>query len=490
MRLARLVALLAAAGVLAFALSNSTSVGRARPVRVGRSTDQASLAVARRGIHKIRHVVIIMQENRSFDNYFGAYPHADGIPGIAGHPGKVPCLPDPGEHCVRPFHDRHDSNLGGPYTNSSAVGQIDGGKMDGFIREQELHEGICKCASKPPDDAVGYHTGKDIPNYWKYAKDFVLQDHMFESVSSSSLPSHLFLVSLWSALCKKHNDPASCTNQRDNPAPPPGWEGNTKKPVYAWTDLTYLLHKHHVSWRYYMFNGTEPACESNATLSCKPVTGGPTSLPIWYPLKWFDTVHSDHQAGNVESLNQFFTAATKGTLPAVTWIAPSSTVSEHPTARISAGQTYVTGLINALMRSPDWKSTAIFLTWDDWSGFYDNVVPPHVDQNGYGLRVPGLVISPYAKTGYIDHQTLSFDAYAKFIEDDFLGGQRLDNSDGRPDPRPDVREHKRILGNLTKDFNFKQKPRKRVILPVQPKTDLIESSGTVASRTNDGLGWW
>ncbi|MGN6170123.1 MAG: alkaline phosphatase family protein, partial [Solirubrobacteraceae bacterium] len=157
---------------------------------------------------------------------------------------------------------------------------------------------------------------------------------------------------------------------------------------------------------------------------------------------------------------------------------------------VSAGQTYVTGLINALMRSRDWKSTAIFLTWDDWSGFYDNVVPPDVDQNGYGPRVPGLVISPYAKKGYIDHQTLSFDAYAKFIEDDFLGGQRLDNSDGRPDPRPDVRENERILGNLTKDFNFKQKPRKRVILPVQPKTDLIESSGLDTSRTNDGLGWW
>ena len=90
---------------------------------------------------------------------------------------------------------------------------------------------------------------------------------------------------------------------------------------------------------------------------------------------------------------------------------------------IGAGQTYVTGLINTIMRSPDWNSTAIFFTWDDWGGFYDNVAPPRVDQNGYGLRVPGLVISPYAKRGYIDHQMLSFDAYAKFIEDDFLGGQ-------------------------------------------------------------------
>ena len=93
------------------------------------------------------------------------------------------------------------------------------------------------------------------------------------------------------------------------------------------------------------------------------------------------------------------------------------------------------------MKSPDWDSTAIFLQWDDWGGFYDNVVPPPVDQNGYGLRVPAMVISPYAKTGYIDHQTLSSDAYLKFIEDDFLGGSRLNpKTDKRPDPRPDVRE--------------------------------------------------
>ena len=126
----------------------------------------------------------------------------------------------------------------------------------------------------------------------------------------------------------------------------------------------------------------------------------------------------------------------------MSWIDPNGTVSEHPPALVSAGQSYVTGLINAIMRSPDWKSTAIFLSWDDWGGFYDHVKPPRVDENGYGLRVPGLVISPYARRGFIDHRTLSFDAYVKFIEDDFLGGQRLDPAtDGRPDPRPDVREN-------------------------------------------------
>jgi phospholipase C len=133
----------------------------------------------------------------------------------------------------------------------------------------------------------------------------------------------------------------------------------------------------------------------------------------------------------------------------------------------------VTGLVNAIMQSPDWDSTAIFLSWDDWGGFYDHVVPPGVDVNGYGLRVPGILISPFARAGFIDSQTLSHDAYNKFIEDDFLGGQRLDPaSDGRPDPRPDVREANPLLGDLTADFDFNQPPRPPLLLPVCPATDL------------------
>ena len=149
-------------------------------------------------------------------------------------------------------------------------------------------------------------------------------------------------------------------------------------------------------------------------------------------------------------------------------------MSEHPPARVSDGVAYVTSLINAIMRGPDWSSTAIFLAWDDWGGFYDHVVPPKVDGNGYGLRVPALVISPYARTGLVDHQVLSFDAYLKFIEDDFLNGQRLDpRTDGRPDPRPTVREDVPILGDLQNDFDFNQKPRAPVLLPVHPKTTLV-----------------
>ena len=186
----------------------------------------------------------------------------------------------------------------------------------------------------------------------------------------------------------------------------------------------------------------------------------------------FGDVQAAHQLHNIQPLGNFLQAAGTGSLPAVSWVVPSGPDSDHPPASVHRGQAYVTALINAVMKSPDWKSSAIFLSWDDWGGFYDHVIPPGVDENGYGLRVPGLVISPYARKGYIDPQTLSSDAYLKFIEDDFLGGARLNpKTDGRPDPRPDVREALPILGNLTQDFNFNQVPRPPLLLPTNPPTD-------------------
>jgi phospholipase C len=440
------------------------------------------------GIHKIQHVVIIMQENRSFDSYFGTYPGADGIPGLAGNPGTVPCLPDPSSGgCVRPYHDRQDENLGGPHSYTNAVADIDGGAMDGFVAQQQ--KGIASCEqtfnpacgnSGSSADVMGYHDGADIPNYWTYARDFVLQDHMFESNLSWSLPAHLYMVSEWSARCTVENDPMSCRNALQDPQDPPDYlrrlgTQNPTDPNYAWTDLTYLLHKYGVSWGYYVFQGSEPDCDDDAAMSCAPVGQSAKTPGIWNPLPYFTDVQQDDQLGNIQSLSNFFAAAKAGSLPEVSWIVPNGTVSEHPPGLVSAGQTYVTGLINAIMRSPDWDSTAIFLAWDDWGGFYDSVQPPRVDENGYGLRVPAMVISPYARRGYIDHQTLSFDAYVKFIEDDFLGGQRLDpRTDGRPDPRPDVREDLPELGDLTSDFDFNQAPLAPVILNVRPQTDLIE----------------
>jgi phospholipase C len=445
------------------------------------------------GIHKIQHVVVIMQENRSFDQYFGTYPGADGIPGVGGNPGTVPCVRDPKNGgCIMPFHDTADKNFGGPHGQSSASADIDGGKMDGFVGQAEagkncqtVNPNCSPCTSSSQAqciDVLGYHDGSDLPNYWTYAKDYVLQDQMFEPNASWSLPEHLFQVSGWSADCTDPNNPYSCTNALQSPNALGTPLDQT--PLYAWTDITWLLHRYNVSWAYYVFQGTEPDCESDNAVTCAPVQQGPKTPGIWNPLPHFTDVHQDNQVGNVQTLSNFFAAAKAGTLPAVSWIDPNGTVSEHPPALVSTGQTYVTGLINAIMRSPDWNTTAIFLSWDDWGGFYDHVLPPPVDQNGYGLRVPGIVISPYAKQGYIDHQTLSHDAYLKFIEDDFLGGQRLNPAtDGRPDPRPDVRENASVLGNLVNDFNFDQGPRPPTILPVCPNTDLTPTPACQVAQT-------
>jgi phospholipase C len=432
------------------------------------------------GIHKIRHVVIIMQENRSFDSYFGTYPSADGIPGLAGNPGPVPCVPNPRrDRCDRPYHDTSNINFGGPHGHDDAMADIDGGKMGGFIAQAEAGaSSYCKahfddprCSYLPTrPDVMGYHDAREIPNYWDYASHFVLQDHMFESDTSWSLPEHLYLVSGWSAKCTKNADPMSCHDAVQDPANPPNGPLSTTKepPDYAWTDLTYLLHKYGVSWSYYVQKGAQPDCADNK-MFCAPVPQNSHTPGIWNPLPWFDTVRQDDQLRNIASLPALFEDLKDNELPSVSWIVPGDKNSDHPPALITDGQAYVTGLINSIMRSRAWDSTAIFLCWDDWSGFYDHVNPPGADDQGYGLRVPALVISPYAKQGYIDHQVLSQDAYLKFIEDDFLRHQRIDPTiDGRPDSRPDVRENAPILGNLADDFDFNQKPRPPLILPLRP----------------------
>jgi phospholipase C len=450
--------------VLAACGGGSSSSGTAGSKSARSDTPSASKSTAAKGggttasgvgIHKIKHVIVIMQENRSFDSYFGTFPGADGIPMKGGKPAV--CLPDP-EYggCQAPYPDHADENHGGGHFGADVQAQIDGGKMDGFLSEAE-NAGYCT-GSRADCDVMGYHTGSDIPNYWSYAKHFVLQDRMFEPVASWTVPSHLYLVSNWAALCPHPGDPMSCRSYTDIP--------HATRYPYAWTDITYLLHKHHVSWGWYLDHSTGAGV---------PVPTSDTELLVgnFNVLPSFTDVAADRQAGNFKTDTAFFKEARAGTLPSVSWLIPDIVDSEHPAWPLSTGQSYVSRLINAVMRSPDWDSSAIFLAWDDWGGFYDHVPPPKVDRLGYGLRVPAIVISPYAKAGYVDHQTLSFDAYNKFIEDDFLGGQRLDpKTDGRPDPRPDVRESKPILGNLAKDFDFDQQPRPAFILPVCPKTTL------------------
>lgn len=364
--------------------------------------------------------------------------------------------------------------------------------MNGFVASERGYLATCKvdhwraCAiPDEPPDVMGYHTGADIPNYWTYAHQFVLQDHMFASDASWSMPNHLDLVSGWSARCSKRGVASSCRSDPRNP--PASWSagymypGMPRAPDYAWTDLTYLLHRAHVSWRYYVSEGNPPDCP-NGDVLCGKAHERANTPGFWNPLPFFDTVRQDGQLSNIQPASRFLNAAAHGGLPAVSWVMPSEGVSEHPIEPLSKGESYVTNLINTVMRGPDWAHTAIFLTWDEWGGFYDHVVPRQVDAAGFGFRVPGLVISSYARRGYIDHQVLSFDAYVKFIEDIFLQGQRLNpRTDGRPDPRPTVREQARSLGDLRNDFDFRHAPRPPIVLPVHPMSDLLERAAPKAS---------
>ncbi|HEV2451748.1 MAG TPA: alkaline phosphatase family protein [Streptosporangiaceae bacterium] len=473
---------LAGAGALVLGLLAAWNMAQARPVERVSGGPMGTYLVPD-GVHKIKHVIVVMQENRSFDSYFGTYPGADGIPMSNGIP--TVCVPDGKASCIRPYHDRQDWNGGGPHGFINAVADINGGQMNGFIQQAALARKTCTnpddpaCRHSKTPDVMGYHTAAEIPNYWTYAHDFVLQDHMFEPVRSWSEPEHNYLVSGWSASCVS-SSPRSCTNNSIGPYRAGVFDdavaqelATGQMPIeQAWTDITWLLHRHHVSWAYYIQDGTQPDCADASAETCTPVRQAPLTPGIWNPLPLFTDVHADRQLSDIQDLSHYYAAARAGRLPAVSWVTPSGGNSEHPPASVHQGQAYVTSVINAAMKSPDWKSTAIFLAWDDWGGFYDHVTPPGVDRNGYGLRVPALVISPYARRGFIDHQTLSSDAYLKFIEDDFLGGARLNpRTDGRPDPRPDVRENEPILGNLISDFNFSQRPREPVLLPTNPPTD-------------------
>ncbi len=455
---------------------------------------------------QIQHVIIIMQENRSFDSYFGTYPGANGIP-------VGTCVPldpsNPQNGCVQSFHDPHERNAGGPHNNRSAELDLDDGittaKMDGFVYSQTYggHGEIDGCPPGVPGhycinliagvllhDVMGYHDADEIPNYWAYAQHFVLQDQMYEGVRSWSLAAHLDLTSEWVAHCRNQLDVSTCKTFNTAPVPGP-------KTTYPWVNLFQLLDLHDVTWKYYIGSGQEPDCE-DGELDCEPQEQSNKVPSFWNPPQSFASVRAqgaDYLTEHNPPIDQFLVDIKNGTLPQVSWIVPSDTFSEHPPSSITAGMEFVTSLVNAVAQSPYWQNTAVFITWDDWGGFYDHVVPPIVDYNGsthpvqgFGLRVPGLLVSAWAKKGYIDHAVYSDDSYATFIEDLFAGGARLDPvAMGEPDARPDVRDALKTvtfmdgttakIGNLADEFDFRGKPQPPLILSTHIPVGLNVSCG-------------
>lgn len=399
-------------------------------VRSAPSPEPAHTApVAPVGLNKIDHFVFIMQENRSFDSYFGTYPGADGIPGNTVLVGPL--------GSVTPFHDSSKVNNGASHRWINARADINGGKMNGFLWQ-----------SFGDPNVMGYHDYREIPNYWNYAKLYVLQQKMFESVTSYSLPAHLYMLAGQSG----------------------GYVGNVLQPMpqaYLFPEITQSLQSRGVTWRYYVTSGTVPDPEDGIAVGgIAKQQQTPHEYTFKNPLPAFPAVRNDEsQWDNLVDTAQFYSDCASATLPQVCWVTPSDAVSEHPPSDIGVGMAYVTGLVNAVMQSPEWDHTAIFIAWDDWGGFYDHVTPPVVDQYGLGIRVPALIISPYAKQGFIDNSTASFESWLRIVEERY-GISPLTERD-------------ETAYDMIDAFDFTQAPRAPVILSAT-------SSGTpypVAAQT-------
>jgi phospholipase C len=382
---------------------------------VAPSAAARSVLPAHAGAHArtpIKHVISILQENHTYDNYFGTYPRGDGLP-------KGVCVPvdpkQPHGACIRPFHIGSNGVLPRDLDHSeeTARRQINNGQMNGFVQALDLRNQDGRLA-------LGYRDGSDLPYYWNLADQYVLYDHFFSSAGAGSFLNHVYWVT------------GSAGGGYDRF--PPGGYSNLKT-IFDRLDAA------GVSWKFYVQNYA-PALNFR-TLSRFP--GNRASQVIWVPLLNIPRFIDDPALSrHIVDLDQYYRDLADGTLPAVSYIAPSGP-SEHPPSNLKSGQAFVRSLINALVESPEWKSSAFMLAYDDWGGWYDHVKPPRVDKYGYGLRVPALLVSPYAKHGFTDHTTLDFTSILKFIEQNW-GLAPLASRDAR-------------AASIASGFDFSKPPR-------------------------------
>jgi phospholipase C len=366
----------------------------------------------------IRHFVVLMQENHTFDSYFGTYPGADGVP-------KGVCMPvDPArgaKPCVRPYHIGNQSIIDLDHSESSATSDVDNGRMDGFVRAQNIRSG-------DGSQAMGYYNASDVPFYWNVADRYVLFDHFFSSSLGGSFLNHVYWVAA-------------------------GAGNATQSVPTAGLQLTTIfdrLQQAGVSWKFYVQN-YDPTINYRTLPKLK--NANRASQAVWAPLLDISRfLDSPALRSHIVDLSQYYTDLRDGTLPAVAYIAPSGG-SEHPPGSLVTGQRFVRGLVNSLMISSAWDSSAFLEAYDDWGGWYDHVLPPHRDVHGDGLRVPAMLISAYARRHYIDHTSLDFTSMLKFIEQ---------NWNLRPLTRLDA-----TAGSIMGAFDFGQQPREPAIIPLQ-----------------------
>lgn len=329
----------------------------------------------------IEHFIVLMQENHSFDNYFGTYPGVDGFP-------KGTCVPvdprRPSGSCIRPFHigDNKVEPTDLDHSLATYERQYNHGRLDGFVHALNLRNQDGRLA-------LGYYDARDLPYHWNVADRYVLFDRFFSSAGAGSFVNHMYWVA--------------------------GRGGDADRiPQTGYTVPTIFdrLEARGISWKFYVQN-YEPRL-TYRTLRQFPANR--TSQVVWVPLLNFDRFIEDRTlASHIVDLSEYFDDLHRGTLPAVAYIAPSGP-SEHPPSSLASGQAFVRTLVTSLMESRYWKSSAFLYAYDDWGGWYDHVRPPRVDADGYGFRVPALLVSPYARRGVVDHTRLDFTSILAFIE--------------------------------------------------------------------------
>ena len=323
----------------------------------------------------IRHFVMLMQENHSFDNYFGTYPGADGIPAgvcMPVHPGK------PANGCVKPHHLAAGPLPDHSHDHKTALRQLDGGKLDGFVWALDVRR-------QDGSVAMGHYDRRDLPFHWAVADQYVLFDRFFSSSVEGGTFNHVFWVA----------------------GRPKAGNGPT---------IFDRLQQRGISWKFYVA-GHDPTLNARTPPSRRDARWRRVldDVPILKMTRFVD----DRRLGSrVVDLSQYYQDLQDGTLPAVSFIVDHG-ASEHPVGNLEVGQRLVRSLINGLMASPAWKDSAFLYAYDDWGGWYDHVPPPRVDAFGYGSRVPALLVSPYARKGYVDHTELDQTAAIKFIEENY-----------------------------------------------------------------------
>ena len=370
----------------------------------------------------IQHVVFIVKENHSFDNIFGTFPGANGATvGLCG--SKQVALTHSALAPPNLTHDWVPEHTG-----------IDNGKMDGF----------CQISANYAPYIQYYQS--DIPNYWRYAQQFALADNMFSSLAGASFGNHLYLAAATSnefvTNPKFPNGPDDtywgCDAPSDTiagrvPNPSKSQQVKWVYPCMEATTLSDLLDGAGLSWHYY----------------------APSEGQAGYIWSVFDSVphirFGSEWTTNVTTPPNFITdVVQKKTLANFTWISPEWGFSEHPKASICTGENWTVAQVNAIMQSPFWKSTVIFIVWDDWGGYYDHVAPPNVDFFGLGIRVPMIIISPYVRAKTVVHTQYEFASVLKFAEKTFN--------------LPQLTSRDKKANDMMDAFNFSQSPLSPFIL--------------------------